>query len=141
MSEVAHPAPHRAGTGFWALMFGCCTAPIFWLGQLGLGYWVSAQICYGSDHPTVTAAPGLLRIALIAFDVTAVIAALAGAFVSFVNWRATRDENGDAAHPTAHIAQGRSRFMALWGTMSSLWFLGAILFNTIASLVAPLCTP
>jgi hypothetical protein len=32
------------------------------------------------------------------------------------------------------------RFLAIWGLMSSLWFFGAILFNTIATIVAPLCT-
>jgi hypothetical protein len=31
------------------------------------------------------------------------------------------------------------RFLALWGIFSSLWFLCAIIFNTIGSLTVPPC--
>jgi hypothetical protein len=140
MTAITHPAPDRDKVSFWALMFGCCAAPIFWLGQLGLGYGLSAQVCYGGNHPTVTAMPGTLQTALIVFDVVAIVAALAGGIVSFASWRATQEEKKGGAHQALHTGEGRARFMALWGIMSSLWFLGAIVFNTIGSLVVPLCT-
>ena len=35
--------------------------------------------------------------------------------------------------------EGRNRFLALWGMMSSLWFFAAILFNIIASVTVPPC--
>jgi hypothetical protein len=141
MSDIAHPAPYRDRVSFWTLMFGCCAAPIFWLGQLMLGYWVSAQICYGSDHPTVTSAPETLHSALIAFDAVAIVAALVGGTVSLHSWRITQEEKSGGAHHALHTGEGRARFMALWGIMSSLWFLCAIIFNTIGSTVVPLCTP
>ena len=139
-AATTHPAPNRDKVSFWALMFGCCAAPVFWLGQLGLGYWVSAQVCYGGDHPTVTQMPGTLHTALIVFDIVAIVAALAGLTVSFASWRATQEEKEGGAHRALHIGEGRARFMALWGIMSSLWFLGAIVFETIGSLVVPVCT-
>jgi hypothetical protein len=144
MSDAAapsHPAPHRGKVSFWALMFGCCAAPIFWIGQLTLGYWVSAEICYGSDHPTATYAPGMLHTALLVFDAIAIVAALAGGIVSFLSWRATQEEKKGGANQALHTGEGRARFMALWGILSSIWFLGAIAFEAIASTVAPLCTP
>jgi hypothetical protein len=141
MSDVASfPAPQRGKVSFWTLMFGCCAAPIFWIGQLTLGYWASAEVCYGGDQPTVTEMPGTLHVALIVFDVTAIVAALAGGIVSVGAWRATQDEKKGGARHALHVGEGRSRFMALWGIMSSLWFLGAIVFNTIGSLMVPLCT-
>lgn len=140
-TATTHPAPDRDKVSFWALMFGCCAAPIFWLGQLTLGYWVSAQVCYGSDHPTVTTMPGTLHTALIAFDVVAIVAALAGGIVSFGTWRATQNEKKGGAYKALHTGEGRARFMALWGIMSSLWFLSAIVFETIGSTMVPLCTP
>jgi hypothetical protein len=36
-------------------------------------------------------------------------------------------------------AEGRAHFLAIWGLFSSLWFFGAILFNTIASFTVPPC--
>ena len=140
-TAVSHPAPHRDKVSFWALMFGCCAAPLFWIGQLTLGYWASAQVCYGSDHPTVTDMPGTLHTALIVFDIVAILAAVTGGIVSFTSWRATQEEKKGGAHHALQVGQGRARFMALWGIMSSLWFLGAIVFNTIGSLTMPLCTP
>jgi hypothetical protein len=138
---TTHPAPHRDKVSFWALMFGCCAAPVFWAGQLMLGYWISAQACYASDHPTVAQMPGTLHTALVVFDAVAIVAAIAGGLVSFASWRATQEEREGGAHRALHVGEGRARFMALWGIMSSLWFLGAIVFNTIGSLMVPLCTP
>jgi hypothetical protein len=138
-TATTHPAPHREKVSFWALMFGCCAAPIFWLGQLTLGYWISAQVCYGSDHPTVTDAPGTLYSALIVFDAVAIVFAILGGIVSWMSWNATQDEKKVGAHEALHTGEGRARFMALWGIMSSLWFLGAIVFGTIGSMVVPLC--
>jgi hypothetical protein len=130
-----HIAPPRDPVRFRALMFGTCAAPIFWLGQLLLGYGVSALVCYHGDHPTLIASGGALRAALVAFDAVAVIAALAGAVVSYTIWRATREEK-----KAADIAEGRANFMAQWGIWSSACFLIAIGFETIASITVPLCT-
>ena len=124
-ATIIRPAPRRLN--FWALMFGCCAAPIFWLGQLILAYWVSAQTCYGSDHPTTTTMPGALFSLLIAFDVVAIVAAVAGAIVSLMCWRAAGE------------GETRSRFMAIWGIFSSLCFLSAIVFEAIASVTVPIC--
>lgn len=139
MSDVAHPAPHRDRVSFWALMFGACAAPIFWLGQEMLGYGVSAVACYGSDHPTTIASVAALRTALIFFDGGAIAAALAGGIVSWLSWRAVRNEKEGGRRHAIDIGDGRARFMALWGIMSSVWFLGAIIFATIASITVPLC--
>ncbi|HEX4862156.1 MAG TPA: hypothetical protein VFV07_13040, partial [Rhizomicrobium sp.] len=122
--DVTHMPPLKHPRRFLALMFGCAAAPIFWLGQLGLSYWVTAQACYGADHPTMAASAGALRGALIAFDAVAIIAGLAG-LLSAVSLR--------------RLEQERARFMAHWGIFSSLCFLAAIVFNAVASIMVPLC--
>lgn len=115
MSDITHMPSMRTPGQFRALMFACCAAPLFWLGQVMLGYWTSAeQPCFGG-----------LRTTLIAFDAVAIVAALAGLAVAF----ACR----------AGASEPRPRFMALWGIFSSLCFLAAILFNVLASLMVPLC--
>ena len=142
MSDVASfPAPDRGKVNFSTLMFGFCAAPIFWIIQLTLGYWASAEACYGGDQPTVTATPGTLHVALVVFDVVAIAAALAGGVVSLGAWRIAQKEKRGGMRHALHVGEGRSRFMALWGIIASVWFLGAIIFNTIGSLVVPLCSP
>jgi hypothetical protein len=135
MSDALHIAPPRNPARFWALMFGACAAPIFWLGHLMLGFGVTAVVCYHGDHPTLIASGTTLRTALFVFDAIAIVAALAGGIVSLAIWRATRTEK-----EAESIAEGRARFMAQWGIGSSACFLIAILFGTIASIVVPLCT-
>ena len=137
--SLAHTVPKRARARFAALMFGACAAPIFWLGQLMLGYWVSATACYGGDHPTAMESASGLRTALIAFDAVAIVAAVAGGIVAFVCFRLVREEKERGHTEIVAIGSGRARFMALWGMLSSLWFLGAIIFDTIASIGVPLC--
>jgi hypothetical protein len=132
---IAHPARTCPGASLAALMFGIAAAPIFWLGQLMLGYGVSAVACYGSDHPTVIASGASLRAALVLFDAVAIVAAVAGLAVSSMCLRALGGE-GENARATG---ESRARFMALWGVLSSLWFLAAIVFNAIGSVTVPLC--
>ena len=139
MSDVAHPAPHRGRVNLAMLLFGACAAPIFWLGQMMLGYWVSAVTCYGGDHPTTVTSGSALRSALVVFDTVAILAALAGGIVSYVCWHLVRNEKEGGHNTVSSVGSGRARFMALWGILSSLWFLGAIIFSTIASLTVPLC--
>ena len=84
----------------------------------------------------------MLRISTRALCVAAIGAAsfaILGGIVSWMSWNATQDEKKGGAHEALHTGEGRARFMALWGIMSSLWFLGAIVFGTIGSMVVPLC--
>ena len=120
------PAPETREPRFLWLLFGCVAAPLFWLGQVMLGYSVTAYLCYPGDHPVGLVATKPLLAVLVAFDVVALAACAIGALVSCHGWRRVRPV-------------GRNHFLALWGLMSSLWFFAAILFNVIASLMVPPC--
>jgi hypothetical protein len=138
MSAIGPDRQPRAS--FTALMFGNVAAPVFWIGQIFVGYGVTSWACYGSDHPTTIASVSALRTALYVTDAVAIVAALAGAMVSFLCWRTVRNPGADTRF-AAKVAESRMRFMALWGMLSSLWFLGAIVFNAIASATVRLCAP
>jgi hypothetical protein len=125
--DPSGPAPEARAPAFLWLLFGACAAPLAWLGQLMLGYGVSAQVCYPGDHPVALASAGSLFAAMVAMDIIALAACIAGATVSWRAWQNLRQ------------GQDRNRFLALWGMMSSLWFLAAVLFNTIASVMVPSC--
>lgn len=140
MNDATHPAPHRHRVSFLALIFGACAAPLFWLGQLVLGYGASAVACYGTDHPTSIESDTALRTLLIMFDAIAIIVALIGGIVAYMCWRAVRSEKEDGQQHAIDVGDGRARFMAQWGIWSSACFFLAIIFSTIASIMVPLCT-
>ncbi len=119
------PAPETRSPRFLWLLFGASAAPLAWLGQMALGYGVTAYVCYPGDHPVGLAAKGPLFATLIVFDILALVLCAAGGWVSWAHWR--------------RRPEGRNRFLALWGIMSSLWFFVAVLFNAIASLAVPPC--
>jgi hypothetical protein len=122
------PAPEVRSERLIVLLLAICAAPLFWLGQMMLGYGVTAYICYPGDHPQSLTANGPLLAALIVFDVVALAACVTGAWLSLAAWRRSRN-----------LSEGRNRFLAIWGMMSSLWFFVAILFNTIASVWVTPC--
>lgn len=125
--------PYRANAV--ALVFGIATAPAFWIAQLVASYTASDLLCYRGDHPAFAPPAAALGSALVVFDVIALAGALAGGIVSFLCWRALSKQGSAHTEPRA----GRSRFMAIWGLFSSLWFFVAIAFGSIGPAVVPLC--
>jgi hypothetical protein len=142
MSRTLDPvgaAPETRSVRFVTLMLGACAAPIFWLGQMMLAYGVTAYVCYPGDHPQSLATARPLFAVLLAFDAVALIACAAGGLVSWRAWRCSTHDKARNHRHVLHTGEGRDRFLALWGIMSSLWFFAAILFNVIASVMVPPC--
>lgn len=125
LRDPAGPAPETRSPRFLWLLFGASIPPLSWLGQMMLSYGLTTRLCFPGDHPVSLAATNLLFASLLLFDLVALAACAAGWLASWRVWRAG--------------PSGRTRFLALWGLMSSLWFLAAILFNTTASILVPPC--
>jgi len=139
MSQTIDPvgaAPETHSVKFITLLFGATVAPVFWIGQVLLSYGVSAYACYPGDRPVMPQTTPLHTL-LVSFDVIAVLAAVVGGLVSWQSWR-NAAAGSDHRH-ILHTGEGRDRFLAIWGLLSSLWFFFAILFNTIASMTVPPC--
>lgn len=133
--SLSSPALHeevRSPVSFAALLFGAAAAPIFWLGQLMLNYTLTAYSCYPGDHPEALEQAARLKAALFSFDAVAILVAAAGGITAWLCLRKTQS-------PQGRPAEGRAHFLAIWGLFSSLWFFGAILFNTIVSITVPPC--
>jgi len=138
-TSTGHPAPHRDRVRSITLIFSAGAAPIFWLGQLMLAYAISAQVCFNGDHPTTVASSAPLHAVLLGFDVIAIAAAVAGGLVSYACWLRVRHEMAGGHRHMIEAGEGRTRFMAMWGMLSSGCFLFAIAFEAIASFMVPLC--
>ncbi len=141
IATIAHPAPLRDRVALAEHAFALAAAPLVWGAQLIIGYGVSSRVCFSGSTPHVSSAiawPGAVSLLLVV-EMLAMIVAVAGAVVAWRLWRATREEVEGDAEDMIEAGKGRTRFLSLWGLMTSLGFAGAILFSLVGLLVVPLC--
>jgi hypothetical protein len=139
--RIAHPAPYRGRAPLIWLWVAVIAAPAFWFAQEWLNYGFSSYTCYPGDTPLAKVPPGWnwFGTGMYVFDAAAIIAALIAGYVSWRCWVATRAEKPGSAAAAFELGEGRTRFLAIWGLMYSAGFLLAIIFETIASIMTPLC--
>jgi hypothetical protein len=123
------------------MAFGLLGGPAAWFGQLCAGFALSSWPCFPNDQ--------LMRVPISGFSWTgnatglvslaALAIALAAMFVSQRLLQRTRDEDhGGHAH-LAQIGAGRTRFLALWGTIAGGAFAVATAFTGVAFFILPRC--
>lgn len=139
VSPEIHPAPHRRNAGLFSLGFGLAAAPLAWAAQSIIGYALSSYGCFVG--PTPRPVPLFVETwsILLALNVAALIIAVLGGAIAYRNWRATREEQGGGSEHLVEIGEGRTRFVAMCGILSSLGFLIATVFTSSAIALAPLC--
>jgi hypothetical protein len=134
-----HPSQARREVGPFRLAFGLLAAPLAWSADELFSYGAASQLCRmkasGSDQTLAVAdSPwfwGLIVVTL--------VIAVAGFAVALGNWRKTRDGQGSAGHHLLASGEGRSRFIAMCGVLTSGGFLVAFLFMLANLILAPLC--
>src|SRR5665213_997798 len=137
--DIGHPAPQRKHVGLAALLFGIAAAPAAWNAQLLLSVALSGHACYPRDALlSVPLWSGLWSI-LLAISLVGIMVAVAGVLVAWRSWRHTFDEREGSAHQLLDLGEGRTRFMAMCGILSSALFLVALVFATAALYLVPLC--
>lgn len=137
--SIKHPAPHRHRVSLTALFFGLAAAPVAWNAQLLLSVALTAHACYPRDVPLGLPIWSALWGILLAISALGVALAIAGALVSWRNWRLTFEEVAGSVHQLLDAAEGRTRFLAMFGILTSLLFALGLLFATAGVLVVPLC--
>lgn len=140
-TEPGHPAPERGVVALGTLWFGLFGAAAAWSVQSLVNYVVAAHTCfprlYPLDTPTIGRAP-LWWITVIVSLVALAIGVLGG-LAALRSWRATRHEKGGHAHWALETGEGRTRFMASAGLVTSGIFIIAILVNAASAIVVTPC--
>lgn len=138
---VEHPAPHRGLVSDALLFTALLAAPLAWAAQLLLGYGLSSHACFPRGLPKAAPGPGWewLPAGLLAINLAALVIALLATVVSYALWRRTREEAHGGHAQLIEAGAGRTRFFAIWGVWSGVWFVLQILFATIALIGAPGC--
>jgi len=134
-----HPSPHRAKTGLAALLYGLVGAPAAWaVGQM-VSATLAQEACFPGTEPlAIPAIANLHRLHLVVLVISLLVSTSA-ALVALGAWRATRHEQAGGAYALLSIGEGRSRFMALAGMMTSVGFFVGTLFSFPALLLVPSC--
>jgi hypothetical protein len=136
---ASHPSPDRARTGLAALLYGLVAAPVAW----GVGELVNAglaqEACFPGTEPLAAPAFTNLHSLHVVVLVISLAVSASAAIIALGAWRATWSEQPGDPHALLSIGEGRSRFMALAGLLTSAGFFVGTLFSVPAVLLVPSC--
>jgi hypothetical protein len=138
-SPTGHPAPHRSRVGLLALLFGIAAAPLAWNLQILFNSALSGFVCY--PHAAPLAAPLFpgSRPIMIAVNLAGIVTALIAGLVSWQSWSGTCAERPGSFHHLLDLGEGRTRFMATVGMLTSALFLIALAFGLAVLYLVPPC--
>lgn len=120
-------APPYRGISALKIMVGLFGAPVLWIAQMALSEPLVSYACYPYHKPLSAPIWEGLPAILAAISIACLAGALLSGFVAWTAWRKL-EVNG-----------GRTRFLVKLGLMSSFLFTVAIIFNSCALLLVPLC--
>jgi hypothetical protein len=138
-TQIQHPAPHRARASFGWLLFGIFAAPFAWNVQLLVGSAVSGHICYPGDKPLMAPLWDGQRVTLLVTDLAGIVLAVIALLVSLGIWSKVRREREGSSHRLLDVGEGRTRFMAMAGILTSGLFLLALIGASVQVFVFQLC--
>ena len=145
MAEAAtfgHPSPGKDGATIMALILGFFGGPFAWTGQLLVSYGLTSYACYPGPTPRDALLPGwwLLSPGLTVLGVASLGIALAALVASWRTYARTRAEMQGRMNDLLDVGEGRSRFLALCGLLTSGAFAVVIVFDTVSLYLLPPCT-
>jgi hypothetical protein len=121
------------------VFFGFMVGPLSWAVAVSVNYAFASYVCFPTSVRLTAPLSGwewAPRTLVPIVIVIAFILSLAGAAVSYRTWSRTKME---AAGHALEIGEGRTRFMAAWGLMTSAAFAGLLVFDFVNYLVVPPC--
>jgi hypothetical protein len=136
---VDHPAPHRANVNPYLLGFAVVGSPAAWSLEMLVSFPLAAHACFPKDEPILSPSiPGLSGI-LAGVAIAVFLVGLLAAAASVACWGRTRNERSGAAHHLVEIGEGRTRFIALCGMITSVGFMIALSFEVTALYLVRSC--
>jgi hypothetical protein len=149
-SDMGHPAPERAHVRAGVLWFGLFGGPAAWSVQTLVNLSVASHACYPRLFPLNAPAIGGLRGIVFVVSIVAVLVSVVAAVSAWRAWQSTRHEHQESSgkanqHQTEAAAletgEGRTRFMALAGLLTSMTFvLVSLVHLSTVFLVTPCAT-
>jgi hypothetical protein len=136
---AGHPSPHRARTRIASLLYGLMAAPMAWVVSQVVNSTLAQEACFPGAQPLAAPAFGGLHAMQAVVLLAALLVSASAMWVALGTWRSTRHEQSGDRHALLSIGEGRSRFMAFAGVLTSLGFLVASLFSAPALILVAGC--
>jgi hypothetical protein len=121
-----------------ALWFGLAAAPLGWTLQMWMSASLAGYACYPHADPVGKPLWTWLPAVLPAISAAAFAIALSGGAVAWNTWQHTRSERPGSAHQLMETGDGRTRFIAMFGLLTSTVFVIAVAFGATALWLVPL---
>jgi len=146
-TEAGHPAPARGRVSLAALWFGLFGGPAAWSIQTLVNLPVASHGCFPRLDPLDSPVTSVRGIAF-AVSIGALVVGVAATVVAMRSWARTRHEQHEAAgkaerhEPNTALletGEGRTRFMALSGVLSSITFLILSIVHAAAIFIVSPC--
>ena len=145
---AAHPAPARNEVSKGLLWFGLVGGALAWTVQTLIDLAITSHGCYPRLFPLASPVLAGLRGILVVVSLAALVVCIVAALVAIRTWSRTRHEHqastgaGEKHGPSAALletGEGRTRFLALSGLMTSIVFTIAVLAHTISIFIVGPC--
>ena len=133
-----HPAPHRERLSSRWMWFCLVLPPAVWFLQLTIDNVLTSQACYPGDVPLQQPRLHVLPW-VIGCDVVVLVVAVIGGFIGWRNWQRTAEEKPGGSHHLLESGDGRTRFMAMAGVLTSGIVLVASLYALFSHLTVGWC--
>lgn len=127
---VSHPSPSKREVPVWRIIAGLALSPSAFLMQVIASYGVAANGCDAGAAP---------KLWLMAINLVALAATIAGMTIAIANFRATRDEKEGGQKRLQEVGEGRSRFLAYCGLCASAIFGLAVIVQLTAIFTLSAC--
>lgn len=135
----SHPAPRRDSSHEILTWFSIVAAPLAWSARLLVNYTIAGQHCVGAANIGAVAVPDDWITTILLIDLIAVLLAAIAGSIAYRQWGETRSERGGSAHRLVHSGEGRARFLAMCGMLTSALFGVAIIIDAIGTIIGPPC--
>jgi hypothetical protein len=100
---------------------------------------LAQEACHPGTIPLSTPAFGDVHAALVVLNGIGCLVTIASGIVAYRSWITTREEHPGSGQMLLEIGEGRARFMAMAGMLTSAGILLSILFGVPAIVSGPLC--
>ncbi|MGZ5622073.1 MAG: hypothetical protein ACXWFG_14535, partial [Methylobacter sp.] len=138
-TDPVHPSPQREEISPTSLWFGILGAPLAWMSLELVFYVLTTAICDADAPSTIVAHTDAVWRSLLPINLLAALVALFAAGVAVYNWRKVRHEMSGSAHHLLEVGEGRTRFLAMFGLLTSIGFLVGLIFMAVTLFLVPLC--
>ena len=134
-----HPAPRHESSHELLTWFSIVAPPLAWAARLLVNYAIAGQHCTGAADIGAMALPEERIATILLIDILAVVLAFVAGVIAYRRWREPRSERGGGAHHLVHSGEGRARFLAMCGMLTSALFGVAVIIDAIGTIMGPPC--